>query len=691
MLPNIFLAGYTDFITKEFLTTAFPKSRIVIAGGCSVKESGRISRFRGELTDSSCRDLFHSYEFTYVLYFSQGLAPLGRTAGDELNILVNLITDSCPETRLLYLSGPEHQDPSPLYLREISLREMCRRLAVKAGSIQFLVCPWIYQIHPVNSPLSELLCPIVHKLALPENQEVRFLAAEDLAILLNRMLEDWEGSPEPFYLPAGTQCSLKALTQWVQAAVGEPSPEFQFSAIPPEALRPGNDPRLRTRYLWAPVYTLEKDLDAIAEQCQTRHVRKAYSLPSHTSLLMRLLELLAAGVLCELLLKLSSVSIQFQMIDFRLLTIVILGSMYNIPIGIAAALMESLSLIWAYTRSGTSWLTLFYEPTNWLPFIAFFTVGSVCGYLRSRDRSLLKFVREENQSLKERYAYLRKVNDDILREKQEYKQQIIGSRDSFGKLFSIAQQLNQSHPKHLLSKAVDVMESIMGSSTVAIYTCGSQQPYGRMSVASRNIALPYSLQMDRYYARLEPLADGEAWVNRSLEPDMPQYLFGIYKDGKITLVLLIQKTDYNQMSLYHENIFRIVCGLISNALIRAMEYQDAVHLSHCVEGSHRVLRQPYFLEELEYAVSAAEQNQAVYLLLRLDTTDSPPELEGKLEGCIRATDTIGHIGQRWYVLLLQAKLEDFPIIRNRFAAAGLPCQLVSREQQRNFLKKEEAI
>lgn len=125
MLSNVLIAGYTDFITSEFLTTAFPDCRIVIAGTSSIKESfGKVSRFDGELSASACHQLFHTYDFGQVVYVSRGAAPLGTAPGEEIDILSNLISASYPETRLLYISGPEHLAPSPLYLREI-----CRRPA----------------------------------------------------------------------------------------------------------------------------------------------------------------------------------------------------------------------------------------------------------------------------------------------------------------------------------------------------------------------------------------------------------------------------------------------------------------------------------------------------------------------------------------------------------------------------------
>ena len=48
---------------------------------------------------------------------------------------------------------------------------------------------------------------------------------------------------------------------------------------------------------------------------------------------------------------------QFKMIDLRLVFIVLFGSLYGINYGIAAAALETVSLLAAYEREGVGWTT----------------------------------------------------------------------------------------------------------------------------------------------------------------------------------------------------------------------------------------------------------------------------------------------------------------------------------------------
>ena len=78
------------------------------------------------------------------------------------------------------------------------------------------------------------------------------------------------------------------------------------------------------------------------------------------------------------------------MIDLRLVFIVLFGSLYGINYGIAAAALETISLLAAYEREGVGWTTLFYEPSNWIPFIFYFAVGAICGYVRMKNKENIK-------------------------------------------------------------------------------------------------------------------------------------------------------------------------------------------------------------------------------------------------------------------------------------------------------------
>ena len=87
--------------------------------------------------------------------------------------------------------------------------------------------------------------------------------------------------------------------------------------------------------------------------------------------------------------------------------VVIIGSIYGLNEGVAAAFLAVCALTVSYIREGINGLTLFYEPSNWLPYILYFVVGAVCGYSQMKNRKDIAFANEENALLKDKFLFIR--------------------------------------------------------------------------------------------------------------------------------------------------------------------------------------------------------------------------------------------------------------------------------------------
>ena len=97
------------------------------------------------------------------------------------------------------------------------------------------------------------------------------------------------------------------------------------------------------------------------------------------------------------------------MIDFRLMFVMLIGTVYGLNTGVLAAVLASVSLAAGYLRQGTTLMLLFYEPSNWLAFIVYFVVGASCGYVQLRNTEAARFVREENHLLRDRLRFTQRL------------------------------------------------------------------------------------------------------------------------------------------------------------------------------------------------------------------------------------------------------------------------------------------
>lgn len=286
-------------------------------------------------------------------------------------------------------------------------------------------------------------------------------------------------------------------------------------------------------------------------------------------------ELFSAFILMEMLNKISHNSAQFQMIDFRLLYVVIMSSVYGMDMGIVSAILAGISVGIAYLTAGTDKLTMFYDPTNWLPFIAYFTAGGVCGHFRSKGADKVKLAQLENKLLKDKFLNLKKLYGVALENQKVYKKQIIGSSNSLGKVFEITQKLDVLEPNELLENAVQVMEEMLNNETIAIYAVGADKEFGKLKACSKQLEqnLPERIHLARYDRAMPIVEKGDIWINKELRDNYPMYLKKIRgAEGKELLVMVL-RSAYEQQGMYYTNWINILCGLIENAFLRAMEYQ----------------------------------------------------------------------------------------------------------------------
>lgn len=110
-----------------------------------------------------------------------------------------------------------------------------------------------------------------------------------------------------------------------------------------------------------------------------------------------------------------SQSAQLNVLDYRLLYVVLIGTLYGLDFGLVAALLASVGLAASYfTQYGYTFQGLFYEPSNWLPFIAYFVVGAVCGYVQLRNSEAIRAERDQNELVRNRNTFLTQLYHDAI-------------------------------------------------------------------------------------------------------------------------------------------------------------------------------------------------------------------------------------------------------------------------------------
>lgn len=397
---------------------------------------------------------------------------------------------------------------------------------------------------------------------------------------------------------------------------------------------------------------------------------------------VKCLETAAAWVLFEVLERLFSQSTQLNVLDYRLLYVVLIGTLYGLDFGLVAALLASVGLAASYfTLYGYTFQGLFYEPSNWLPFIAYFVVGAVCGYVQLRNSEAIRAERDQNELVRNRNTFLTQLYHDAIEDKRAYRRQIVGRHDSFGKIFAVTQELDVFNPRDIYRKCCELLGEILENDSVAIYHV-SGGAFARLVAASPAIAedAARSLTLEQLAPLLGDGGRSNLWVNRELTPGLPMFGYTIERDGAPAVLIFVRSAAENQMTLYYQNLFRILCGLVESALGRAFDYEAVAQDKRCVDGTC-VLKQAAFGQELAAEQALADGKMGSFLLLRVVPGMEPVgELVGAIGSAIRESDAAGLVdGDVLYLLMRQAKACDLPIIRERLSAKQLAVEPVDGE------------
>ena len=690
------LVGNTGYITNKFVEEAFPESLVMVMGDTSIRKNRKKNLFVRPFVknEKELKDIFSTYDFEQIIYFSNYLSFHGETYGEaEMLRKILQLCRGKRNMRIVYLTGPErlYDVPTGKTLLVSEIENLSREYAkLYKTTVKIIRSPYLYSEQYekdfLNTVFREISAEQKITFQEDESQRMFFLSMQDLAELMYKIFDNWDEKEEILNIADVFDHCFKDLGDKLTELCPHLKVSYARHSIMENMLK--DDKIIRYKYGWFPKISILEELPELYEHYQERNNIKAGRLDiikhilSKYKTVVRAVEFAAFFILFELLNGIAGNQAQFKMIDLRLLFVVLFGSMYGINYGIAAAAAESLSLIRAFEAEGSSWYVLFYEPSNWIPFIFYFAVGAICGYIRMKNKNNVQFIKEENDLLQEKFLFTREMYQEAIEDKNLYKKQILGSKDSFGKIFDITRKLDVIQPQELYIETIRVLEDVLENKTFGLYTLNRENGYGRLETASAQVQgnYPNSIKLSEYSAAMEELENGNVWANREFLENYPMYMAGIRKNGELVMLICIQQVSREQMSLYFLNLFKILSGLVETSLLRALEYQKAVEYRQYVKGTH-ILKTEYFEERLKLQHDMREQKLASYVLLKVEYSEmSLQKADEILRSKVRENDVWGiSESKELYLMLVQTDKEALPNILARLKQAGLVCRQIDEE------------
>ena len=368
---EVLVVGNTAYVDDDFCAKAFPDDHVqVVAADDAQRESSSHSSWKELL-----RHLDQAYEFDRVVYLSTYLTPHTETFGDIE--LLRSVFRACMGRRvqLLYVAGPagaegaggassnadslDATDAAAQTGKGIIARaanDLCRYYASQDDiQVKILCTPYLYTASAaLNDPF---LVPLFEacstgSVALQGAADAPFplLCAEELAVLVHRVFDSWDATFETLDVADAFHRTTDDLGGALQGLF--PGLSVAYGESTGYALPAGDV--ARKRYGWFQRYDLLRDLSTIHARWVNTRTKKANPLRAAIdriqlrTLPIKCLETGFAWVLFEVLEHLFSQSAQLNVLDYRLLYVVLIGTLYGLDFGLVAALLASIGLAVSY-------------------------------------------------------------------------------------------------------------------------------------------------------------------------------------------------------------------------------------------------------------------------------------------------------------------------------------------------------
>ena len=678
---SVLIIGNTGYVDNKFIEETFPVSKVMVIDGINALPSDNIKIYK--LGDESVKKIFETYDFDLIVYFSSELTYgyEGKSDAHKLREVLKYASEYEKGCKFIYLSSLDgaFENKDDRAVLSTSKERLCEYYGDKRSiEVKIIRIPFLYGGTVKNDFLNGIFEKIHDGIGiiLDESAAARcyFLSMIDLSDLIVRLTDNWtEGTG---ILTVNDEFGLTFLDITEKVRRTDSSASFDFSGEAPAYELNTNNLAIKNEYGWFSKVSIveeieeqyEKYLLSLGEKKESLWDRIKAWLNKH-SLIFKIIELLAVFIINELLIHLTKSAIYFSIVDFRTIFVVVMATIHGLRFGMAAAGLSSLSWLVSKLLSGTSFLTIFYEPTNWLAFVFYFLVGGICGYVKIKSDDTIKYAKSEINLLEEKLAFTRDIYNDTYRDKRDLKKQIIGSKDSFGKIFDVTRNLDTVEPRRLYLKIMDTFEDVLENKSISVYSINAGSAFGRLEVASRDIIneAAKSISLDAYSPVIKAIESGEIWRNTGLTPGLPMYAAGVYRAGELVLVIFIWHTKIEQRTLYYVNLFRILRDLVEISLLRAYDYNQAMHEKEYLPGTS-ILNTEAMERIYTSFKDMAERKVFSYMVLEVDGKGKDyTELNRVISRRIRVNDIMGlrEDGKLW-LLMSQATDADLDFILPRF-------------------------
>lgn len=567
--------------------------------------------------------------------------------------------------------------------------ELCEAFQQSSDIIMRIIrIPYVFSMEFADNKISYLMKAAIqgHEIVFradPE-REIDAICDEDLGFFIMRVLDDpMDDDIRTINIGGGNHMTYGALADLYSKVIRGLKVSW-IKSDDKNFFSYQEDTRAQEDFGWRPFHRLEGDILDIYDETfeeindDEKRIKEVETEKSKTifSVLKFPIDIVFVMGIAEVLTYIAPDKSYFSSWDIRLIAVLLLGMVDGMAIGLVGAAIASLLYIIDIMTSKNIEI-LFKEPGTLIPIVFFILVGNISGFLCDRKNDDVDNANREAQLQSEQYEFLSKLYDKTRETRENFKNQILGFRNSYGRIYALLRRIEDAEEQNMFAEAVAGTEEIMDSKNVSIFIrIGTGENYTEQAHSMWAVRkVPETINLKEYPDMYSLLKDGETFINRELKEGYPAFATAIRSGDEMSGIIMLTDAEYRQMNVEYADKFSVVAGIISTDLIRAMRLHE--DLESQMEGA-KIMKKEDFAKLLSaYCDQKGEMLEQHSLLHVKIVNMTVKEAVRRVSAIIRGDDVIGADENNRVLLLLPNTFgKGIEIVKEKLKTAGIDTEIL---------------
>ncbi|MBM7624817.1 GAF domain-containing protein [Sporohalobacter salinus] len=355
-----------------------------------------------------------------------------------------------------------------------------------------------------------------------------------------------------------------------------------------------------------------------------------------------------------------------------LIVTAVISLRYGNYLGLLSATIASFTFGTAYYLLGKDLYLLVMDFKYYKFLLMFYFAAVLLGRFRDNYEMKLRNRKREYQQLKTNYDQLQKNYEQIEMVNSELKKQIVEAEDSILSLYQIASSLERLDSEEVYTEVMGVLTKFLEAEVVSIYLLNDRGDFLRLKLRlGEESRLQNSIELEEFSA-LQLVVSEQKVIKKSGQHrrDTPLLSAPIINQEEVIGIINIEKMNFNRVTDYNYNLFKIIIDWINQALARAVLVEDRTNGTkyHKETG---IMKYEDFKERLAEEKKRKERYGMEYSLLKFKNKAlALVDIDRKFQQLVRGVDVISYDQQQdiIYVLLPATPRKFIPKIEDRILA-----------------------